>query len=180
MSLGCSNMRYNPFISPEYLADMHKISIADAKLLCDYSLSQTIRYKECYGNGEIMFPKWQKLMNESEDLLKPENLRSPFNNPPPIKRAKASPLKESWLQRNLFIVINIPIFKFHASLMYYTAWPDEKYGTQFWSLEIIQGTPMKCFYFKRKLDFWNPIDFHGWIIEKKADGSTVTYHESNR
>lgn len=51
----CNN---NQYISANYLAQLHGISIDEADLLCQFAKSLTIRYKECYGDGGTIFPLW--------------------------------------------------------------------------------------------------------------------------
>lgn len=61
---------YNPFITPEYLSEMHKIDIQEAILLVRFANSHTIRYKECYGNGSIIFPMWLSEKREADKAIK--------------------------------------------------------------------------------------------------------------
>jgi hypothetical protein len=48
----------SPFISPEYLSEMHSMDIAEATIYFHFCVSHTIRWKECYGDGSIMIPLW--------------------------------------------------------------------------------------------------------------------------
>lgn len=59
--MSCSNLPGpSPFISPEYLSGMHNMDIAEATTYFNFCVSQTIRYKQCYGDGSIMIPLWKK------------------------------------------------------------------------------------------------------------------------
>lgn len=68
----CSDIPYNsgPFINPEYLQEIHNISLDEAKLLCRFANSHTIRYKSCYGNGSIIYPMWLESMREADNAIK--------------------------------------------------------------------------------------------------------------
>ena len=61
---------YNPFITPEYLQQTHRIDIDEARLLCMFANTHTIRYKECYGDGSIIFPMWLEATREADDAIK--------------------------------------------------------------------------------------------------------------
>lgn len=46
-------------VDVEYLIRIHtELSIDEAKDLLEFLKGTTIRYKECYGSGSIMYPKW--------------------------------------------------------------------------------------------------------------------------
>lgn len=47
-------------INPEYLMIMHDLSLKEATDLMAFSLSKTIKYRECYGDGSIIFPMWKE------------------------------------------------------------------------------------------------------------------------
>ena len=48
-------------VDVEYLMETHpELSIQEAQELFVFLFDSTIRFKTCYGNGEIMYPKWIK------------------------------------------------------------------------------------------------------------------------
>lgn len=67
--MSCGNGTYTPFLTPEYLQDMHSISLIEAELLCEFAKSHTIRYKECYGDGSIIFPMWMEELKEAKRVI---------------------------------------------------------------------------------------------------------------
>lgn len=57
----CINKDYEPFINVEYLMNLHpELTKEDAESLKEFSNSKTIEYKECYGDGSIMYPLWKQ------------------------------------------------------------------------------------------------------------------------
>lgn len=72
IDMSCSDdiPSFDMFISPEYLMDLHKIGKEEATLLWQFSISNTIRYKECYGDGQIIYPMFKKALSESEQSVK--------------------------------------------------------------------------------------------------------------
>lgn len=51
----------DPFINVEYLMSLHpELTKEDAESLKEFSNSKTIEYKECYGDGSIMYPRWKQ------------------------------------------------------------------------------------------------------------------------
>lgn len=49
------------FISAEYLMLLHpELTKEEAESLKEFSWKRTIQYKECYGDGSIMYPKWKE------------------------------------------------------------------------------------------------------------------------
>lgn len=65
---------------------------------------------------------------------------------------------------------------FSAYVFYYTAWPNNKNGTNYWCLEVSVGWPSFGKVFDIKLDFWRPKDMAGWTIIHHPDGSRTTTH----
>jgi len=54
------------FISTEYLIELHpELSKEEAESLYKFSRTQTIRRKECYGDGSIIYPKWKEYKNNN-------------------------------------------------------------------------------------------------------------------
>ena len=52
------------FINAEYLMELHpELNKEEAESLKEYAASRTIEYKECYGDGSIIYPKWKKENN---------------------------------------------------------------------------------------------------------------------
>ena len=52
------------FINTEYLMELHpELNKEEAESLKEYAASRTIEYKECYGDGSIIYPKWKKENN---------------------------------------------------------------------------------------------------------------------
>tara|TARA_R110002050_G_scaffold276478_1_gene421697 strand:+ start:48 stop:221 length:174 start_codon:yes stop_codon:yes gene_type:complete len=47
-------------LTVKYLMELHKISEKDAKCLKCFAKKNTITYKECYGNGSIIYPMWKE------------------------------------------------------------------------------------------------------------------------
>jgi len=48
-------------LSVSYLMEKHpEINESEAKKLLEFCEKHTIRYKECYGDGRIMYPKWKE------------------------------------------------------------------------------------------------------------------------
>lgn len=48
-------------LSVNYLMQVHpNLSEEGANSLLEFAKSHTIRYKECYGDGSIIFPMWNK------------------------------------------------------------------------------------------------------------------------
>ena len=45
-------------ISVEFLMSKHNLPKKQAESLLNFCHEHTIRYKQCYGEGQIMFPKW--------------------------------------------------------------------------------------------------------------------------
>ena len=46
-------------VDVEYLMEVHpELSIQEAQELFTFLFDSTIRFKTCYGNGEIMYPRW--------------------------------------------------------------------------------------------------------------------------
>ena len=58
---------------------------------------------------------------------------------------------EKWLRKHK-LIIDIPLF--NICILWYNAWPDGIYGTNYWMLELTIGTPKRCIYFLHKIDFW--------------------------
>ena len=50
----------NKKITPKFLRKMHGISKVESYDLYYFSLSKTIKYRDCYGDGSIIFPMWLK------------------------------------------------------------------------------------------------------------------------
>jgi len=49
------------FISTDYLMGLHpELNIEEADSLKEYANSHTISYRECYGDGSIIYPKWKE------------------------------------------------------------------------------------------------------------------------
>ena len=49
----------NPLITEEYLMTIHPdLTFLQAGSLIEFCNGYRIRYKECYGDGSIMYPKW--------------------------------------------------------------------------------------------------------------------------
>ncbi len=49
------------FISVDYLMGIHpELNREEAESLKEYANSHTIRYKDCYGDGSIMYPRWKE------------------------------------------------------------------------------------------------------------------------
>lgn len=49
------------FINAEYLMGLHpELNIEEAESLKEYANSHTVRYRECYGDGSIMYPQWKE------------------------------------------------------------------------------------------------------------------------
>jgi hypothetical protein len=54
-------------ITVEFLLKLHpELSPEEALDLKEFSNSCTIRYKECYGNGSIIYPKWKESKHYSK------------------------------------------------------------------------------------------------------------------
>jgi len=54
-------------LTVEYLIEQHPhISVTNAKDLLNFANSKTCTYKTCYGNGSIIYPKWDEAMKERE------------------------------------------------------------------------------------------------------------------
>ena len=50
------------FISVEYLMELHpELTKQAAKELKEFASDLTIDYKDCYGKGEIVYPKWLEI-----------------------------------------------------------------------------------------------------------------------
>lgn len=50
------------FISAEYLRELHpELTPNESESLNQFCNDNTIRYKECYGRGGIMYPKWKEI-----------------------------------------------------------------------------------------------------------------------
>ena len=47
-------------LTVKYLMELHKISKKEAICLQYFAKQKTIRYKECYGDGSIIYPMWEK------------------------------------------------------------------------------------------------------------------------
>lgn len=60
----------SPYISPEYLSELHGMSKDESELYYLFCRKHTIRFKECYGHGQIMMPLWNKEKIEAEDAIK--------------------------------------------------------------------------------------------------------------
>lgn len=58
--------KYFPdLITADWLMEKHpELSPEDAELYRQFCASQTIDFMGCYGNGEIMWPRWQALQAE--------------------------------------------------------------------------------------------------------------------
>lgn len=55
---------YFGFISAEFLMKVHpELNIEEAESLKEYAKNNTIIYKECYGDGSIIFPEWKKYVS---------------------------------------------------------------------------------------------------------------------
>ena len=55
------------YISVGYLMKLHpELSTEDAISLEQFAISKTIRYKECYGDGSIIYPKWKSIHTVSK------------------------------------------------------------------------------------------------------------------
>lgn len=49
------------FISADYLMGLHsELNREEAESLKEYANSNTIRYRECYGDGSIIYPRWKE------------------------------------------------------------------------------------------------------------------------
>ena len=59
------------FITVEFLMKKHpELKEEDAKHLKAFSESNTIDRKECYDNGQIIYPMWKAFINEVNKLTK--------------------------------------------------------------------------------------------------------------
>lgn len=58
------------FISTDYLMGLHpELNRKEAESLKEYANSNTIRYRECYGDGSIIYPRW-KVADKQEQNFK--------------------------------------------------------------------------------------------------------------
>lgn len=49
------------YVDAEFLMQVHpELSTEEAEDLKKYAMSHTIHLKECYGDGQIMYPDWKK------------------------------------------------------------------------------------------------------------------------
>jgi hypothetical protein len=58
-------------ISVPFLMELHPdLNEEQAKSLMEFSKSNTIRFKECYGGGDIMYPMWKNNLNPKDNEKK--------------------------------------------------------------------------------------------------------------
>lgn len=51
-------------ITPQWLMQQHHgLTMDEAQLLWLFCVIHTIRFKECYGEGQVMFPLWCNIMD---------------------------------------------------------------------------------------------------------------------
>lgn len=58
---------------------------------------------------------------------------------------------------------------FSVYVFYFYAWPTEKYGTNCWLFEIAIGPPRWGLSNSIKLDFWNPKDMGGYVLDENGE-----------
>lgn len=52
-------------ITTEFLCTLHpELSLAGATLLKEFAIRNTVTRRGCYGNGNIIYPKWRALIKE--------------------------------------------------------------------------------------------------------------------
>jgi len=67
---GMGQFSPSDFITPEWLMEIHHgLTKDEAHLLWMFCHVHTIRFKECYGDGQIMFPLWCNIMDNLDKQI---------------------------------------------------------------------------------------------------------------